>query len=323
MAQQYAIGVDIGGTNIVAAVVAEDGRVLSRLSTPTEAERGPEDGIRRICELVERAESDAEIPPGDVAGIGIGCTGPLDLERGRVINPYTLPTWDDVPLVEAVSNRFGLPVVLLNDCDVAALGEHWVGAGKGTRNMLYITVGTGIGGGIIANGHLYRGVGLTAGEIGHHVIDINGPKCYCGARGCWEMLAAAPAIARAAAEAAQEGSLLLAMAGGNREKITAKLVADAAGRGDPVAGEIMRRTAFYLGTGVANLLNILAPDVVVMGGGVMQSWSLLAPGMMETIRARSGMVPFEHIRIVPAALKLNAGVIGAARALFDHLRGEL
>jgi glucokinase len=262
----------------------------------------------------------------DIGGIGIGCTGPVDSLTGRVHNPYTLPTWDDLPLVDYLRPHFDIPIYLLGDCDVAALGEYWCGAGRGYRHMLYITVGTGIGGGIIHNGRLHRGVGLVAIEPGHHVIDLNGPQCYCGARGCLEMFAAAPAIARRGQEAVQHASadsLLLKLAEGDPNQITPKLIAQAAEKGDPAATEVMRQTGVYLGVGLANLINILTPEVVVMGGGVMQSWNLLAPQIKKTLAERGAMVPFDKVKLTQASLGLTAGVIGAGRAILDYLQGTL
>jgi glucokinase len=318
------VGVDIGGMSVVAAVVAAaDGQLLSRESMPTEAERGPEDGTRRVGDLIARVTAEAGMTVEQALGIGIGCTGPIDSVRGRIQNPYTLPTWDDVPLVDSLVERFGKPALLLHDCAVAALGEQWIGAGQGARHLLYITVGTGIGGGIIADGRLYRGVGLLAGEVGHQVIDINGPECYCGGRGCWEMLAAAPALSKLAAERATPDGVMLRLAGGDRANITPKIVSEAAAQGDGVAQALWEQEARYLGTGVANLMNVLAPEVVVMGGGIMQGWQTLAPTLLATIRGRGVMVPFDQIRVVPAGLGMNAGVIGAARGLAAHLRGEL
>ncbi len=318
----YVVGVDIGGTNMSAAVVAgPPARILTRRRVPTEPRRGPEDGLRRLSDLIDQVISDADA--AQIGGIGIGCTGPVDSIKGTVHNPYTLPTWDGLSLVAPLSARFSLPVVLLNDCDVAALGEHWAGAGRGTRHMLYITVSTGIGGGIIIDNRLHIGVGLTAGEIGHHVIDLNGPPCYCGARGCWEMLAAAPAIARFAAERAADGSLLLELAGGDREQITSETTAHAATQGDPAAKTVMEQTAFYLGVGVTNLINILAPEAVILGGGVIESWPLLAPTLLATANARGTMLPFDQVKIAPAGLGTDAGVVGAARAIWDYLHGRL
>lgn len=322
--EQLAAGVDIGGTNMVAALVnTQTAEVVTRDSIPTEPRRGPQDGFQRLGDLIARLCAAVGVLPGALTGIGVGCTSPIDSERGLVNNPYTLPTWENAPLLPTLMARFGLPGVLLNDAHVAALGEYWAGAGRGARNLIYVTVGTGVGGGIILNGRLHRGVGLLAGEIGHQVIDINGPECYCGARGCLEMLAAAPAIERFACERATEGGRMLALAGGDREAITARIVYEAAKGGDPLAADLLAQTGFYLGVGIANLLNTLAPDVVILGGGVMQGWDLIAPRLHETVAARGGMIPFEQVRIEQAALGLNAGVIGAVRGILDHLAGTL
>src|SRR5579859_3759925 len=245
---EYVVGVDIGGTNMVAAVAASaTGELLARASVPTLSQRGPEDGLRRIAELIEHVITDSGVP--DVGGIGIGCTGPVDSFTGRVYNPYTLPNWDGLPIIDHVVARFKKPAYLLGDCDIAALGEYWRGAGRGFRQMLYITVGTGIGGGIIENGRLHRGINLVSSEPGHHVIDINGPECYCGARGCLEAYAAGPAIARRGREAVQNApadSILLKLANGDSDQINAKLISQAADLGDPIAAKLMRDTGIYL-----------------------------------------------------------------------------
>lgn len=320
----YAAGVDIGGTNTVVAIIDPDSAaVLARESIPTEPQRGPEDGFRRLGDLIERLCRAVNVLPADLVGIGVGCTGPIDSEHGTVNNPFTLPTWDNAPLIPALTERFGRPSILLNDAHVAALGEHWVGAGRGTRNMIYVTVGTGIGGGLILDGRLFRGVGQQAGEIGHQVIDINGPLCYCGARGCLEMLAAAPAIERAARARATPESMMLSLAGGDPARITARIVYQAAQAGDTTASGLLAETGFYLGVGISNLLNTLAPEMVILGGGVMQGWDLISPRLHETVSERGGMIPFDQVRIVRAALDLNAGVIGAVRGILDHLAGTL
>lgn len=324
MPNQLAVGVDIGGTNMVAALVhVTTAAVVTRASIPTQPRRGPEDGFRRLGDLIARLCAEVGVQPADLAGIGVGCTSPIDSERGLVNNPYTLPTWENAPLLPTLMARFGLPGVLLNDANVAALGEYWAGAGRGARTLIYVTVGTGVGGGIIINGRLHRGVGLLAGEIGHQAIDVNGPVCYCGARGCLEMFAAAPAIERFARERATGAGRMLAMAENEPERLTARIVYEAAKAGDPVAVDLMAQTGFYLGVGIANLMNILAPDVVILGGGVMQGWDLIYPRLRETIDARGGMIPFDKVRIEQAALGLNAGVIGAVRGILDHLAGTL
>lgn len=322
-AVEYVVGVDIGGTNMVAAVLAAaDARVVSRESVPTLPSRGPADGFARLGDLIARVVASAGLALDDIGGIGVGCTGPLDSVRGLVNNPYTLPTWVNAPLVDTLTQRFQRPVVLLNDAHVAALGEVWNGAGRGYRHVIYITVGTGIGAGIIVNGRLHRGVGLMAGEVGHQAIDLNGPECYCGGRGCLEMLAAAPAISRRAAARAEPGGLMLRLAGGDPAAITPRLVYEAALQGDAAACDLMHETGVYLGIGIINLLNTLAPEMVILGGGVMQGWSLLYPAIHETIDSRQRMVPYDDTQIVPAALSLNAGVTGAARAILDHLADQ-
>ena len=316
---EYAIGLDIGGTNMVAGVIAcADGRVVSRHTVPTDSNNGPEDGLRRMADLIDQVLDMAHVGRADTVGIGIGCSGPVDPATGRVHNPYTLPGWDGLPIVDHLTATFDLPAYIVGDAQCAALGEHWIGAGKGSRHMIYITVGTGIGGAVIVDARLHQGTRQAAGEVGHQVIDINGPFCYCGARGCLEMLAAAPAITQFAVENAPQGSLLLAMVAGDRAQITPQLVSRAANQGDPFSRKMMQRVAFYLGTGIANLINILAPELIVMGGGVMQSWSLLAPGILDTVAKRAAMVPVDDIKIVPAKLGLNAGITGGARLVLDR-----
>src|SRR5258708_7399521 len=187
----YVVGMDIGGTNMVAAVVASvTGDLLSRASVPTLSQRGPEDGLRRIGELIERVIGESGVP--GIGGIGIGSTGPVDSVTGRIHNPYTLPNWDGIPIIDYVVERFQKPACLLGDCDVAALGEYWRGAGQGSRHMLYLTVGTGIGGGIIENGKVHRGGGVVSSETGHTVIEMNRSEWYCGRRGRLGRVAARP-----------------------------------------------------------------------------------------------------------------------------------
>ena len=312
------LGIDIGGTKTMAAVLRlSSGEVVSCLTIPTLAERGPEISLQRIRELVRAVVQQAGVEMSQISGIGIGCAGPLDSARGRIQNPFTLPTWEDVPIVDDLVAAFGIPTLLVNDAHAAALGEYWMGAGKGSRNMLYVTISTGIGGGIIVDGRLLRGVGLMAGEVGHAVIDKQGPKCYCGTRGCWEMMASGTAIARMAQERATEQSLIWQLTKGKSQAITAEIVSEAARRGDGLAQQIMDETAENLGIGIANLMNILGPDVIVLGGGVMASWDLLEETMFKTIYGRIGMVPFDQIRILRAALENDSVLVGAVRALVD------
>ncbi|MEA3345314.1 MAG: ROK family protein [Chloroflexota bacterium] len=313
------VGVDIGGTKIAVGLVdAQDGRMLARGQEPTEPRRGAADGIRRIGDMIEVVCTEASVQPQELLGIGIGCTGPVDPATGRMAYPDNLPTWDDADIFTPLRDRFGpLPMALENDCDAAVLGEQWAGAAQGVPNVAYVTVSTGINAGLILGGKLHRGVSGTAGEFGHHTIDLNGPECYCGARGCLEALAAGPAIALAAQQRARaEDTVLTKLTQEQRvEAITAQTVVQGALKGDRVAQEIVERTAFYIGVGLANLITIVGPEVIVMGGGVLTEWELFAPTVKRVAVEWASMVHPERVRILPSALGPDVGVIGAARAV--------
>jgi len=267
--------------------------------------------------MIESVCTERGVAPENLLGIGIGCTGPVDPATGRLAYPDILPTWDDADLFTPLRERFGpLPMALENDCDVAVLGEQWVGAARCAPNVAYVTVSTGINAGLILDDKLHRGVSGTAGEFGHHTIDINGPECYCGARGCLEAMAAGPAMARTAQERARlEDTLLVEVAAGQIEAITAQTVVQAALKRDPVAREVVERTAFYIGVGLANLITILGPEVIVMGGGVLTEWQLFAPTVKHVAVEWASLVHPEGVRILPSALGPDVGVIGAARAV--------
>ena len=312
--EQIVIGVDIGGTNIVVAAVSATGDLLARTSAPTLPKQGPADGVRRIAAMVREVQRKAG--DSDIAGVGIGCTGPVNRRTGTVHNPYTLPTWDDFPLTSRLSDVLQVPVVIENDAHVGALGEHWRGAGRGSQHMIYVTVGTGVGGGLIFNGLLYTGATGTAGEIGHHSVNMNGPACYCGGRGCVEQYAAAPALTRRARERMLFSETLMALVEGDPEGINPKILAEAARLGDPVARAVIDEGAIALAVGLANLAYILVPDIIVMGGGVMRSFDLFQPTIDDTLGRLN--FPLGGLRVLKAALDTDAGVIGAARAVLDR-----
>lgn len=302
----YVLGVDIGGTKIAVAAVSLDGEIIARSEIEARAAEGAPRVIARLNDALHSIQQNDTL-----MGIGIGCTGPVDPRTGHVMNPYTLPTWDDVDLVSPIAAEFGCPVVLENDCDAAALGEVWLGAAAGATNAIYVTVGTGVGAGLILQGRLYRGVGLVAGELGHMTIDYQGAPCYCGSRGCLEMYAAGPAIAKAYA----------ARTGG--AATNARAVMEAVDRGDADASAIIRDAAFYLGIGLCNLITLLAPDVIVLGGGVMERFDLFEPTLRETIAQRVTLVPWQQVKLTRAALGANAGVVGAAKGLLERLERGL
>lgn len=284
--------VDIGGTKIAVGMVSSSGQLLRRRENLTAPARGPDDGLRLICKMLRQTVAEA----GDLLqGIGIGCTGPVDPLTGTLQKNEFLPGWEGMHLTDELSHSFGVPVAMENDADAAALGEFAWGAGKGAKRFLYVTVSTGIGGGIIFDGQLYRGADGSHPEIGHHVIDHAGPLCFCGARGCWESLASGPALA-------QRGGLS-----------NARQVCEAARRGDIEALAAIELEGLYLGIGVANLITLFMPDVIALGGGVMQSRDLFWEKILSIMRASCGLVPFEKTRLLPAALGADVGLMGAAQ----------
>lgn len=316
MNNDFAIGIDVGGTSVVAGVLRRDGTLLSRRAMPSDSQRGIDDGMMRLAALADDVLQDAGIAHDQLAGVGIGASAPIDRAAGRIHNPFTLPGWEGIPIGPHLSQHLGAPFCLIGDCDAAALGEQWQGAGRGANSLIYITVGTGIGSGIILDGRLRIGVGGATCEAGHIVIDLHGPECYCGARGCLEMMAAAPAIVKRAQAALNDAPILRAHCHGDPQAITAKMIYDTAMQGDGAAMQVMRDTGVFLGIGLASLMNVLGPEKVILGGGVMQGWDLIAPAMFDTLRERGAMVPFDQIGISQAALGLNAGITGAARAAF-------
>ncbi len=332
------IGVDLGGTQVRAALV-QDGRLLSRVGYLTQDEEGFESVLHRIQEAIREAAQQGGVSLEQVIGIGVGAPGPLDSRTGILFAPPNLKGWRNVPLRQLLYDAFNLPIYLGNDANLAGLGEHVYGAGRGVPDMIYVTVSTGIGGGVIIGGRVLEGVSGTAGEIGHMTIDIHGPRCNCGNVGCLEVLASGTAIARRAAEAIEEGlgETMLAVA---RERaaqknplldqagrsglslkaetaplsveVDAAVVVEAARRGDAVAAGIMRRAAENVGVGMVNLIHLFNPSLIVIGGGVSKAGPLLFEPVERIVRERAMEVPRQAVRIVRAELGENVGLLGAA-----------
>lgn len=323
---RYILGVDLGGTNIVVGAMSADGkREFGMHEIPTRAAMGADAVVERIVQMIERVAAETMAATGAsrdaLLGVGIGSPGPLDREQGIVIITPNLG-WRDFPLRDRVSEAVGLPATLDNDANCATLGEWWLGAAKGGRNVVGLTIGTGIGGGLILDGRLYHGASDVAGEIGHTTIDSTGRRCGCGNYGCLEAYASGPAIAERAREALAGGepSAMPALVGGDLSRLTAALVYQAAREGDRLALEVVRETARLLGAGVANLLNIFNPDVVVLAGGVTQAGDALFEPMRAEVRRRAFKPAVDACRIVPGALQGKAGVIGAI-ATFAQQKG--
>lgn len=323
--QNYIVGVDLGGTNIVVGAMSNDGSRQHGMHTqPTRAEEGAEGVIGRMARMVETTIAttmqETGVSRDAFLGVGIGAPGPLDRQRGVVLLTPNLG-WRDVPLRDMMSRLTGLPAAIDNDANCATYGEWWIGAARGARHVIGVTIGTGIGGGLVLDGKLYHGASDMAGEIGHTTIDQTGRRCGCGNYGCVEAYASGPAIAERAREAlAFEGtSILPGMVNGDLSQITAQTVYAAAAEGDPVAMEVVRDTARFLGTGIANLLNIFNPDVVVIAGGVTQAGDALFLPLRAEVRRRAFRPAVEAVRIVPGELPGTAGVVGAAAAF----RGQM
>jgi glucokinase len=314
---QYIVGVDLGGTNIVVGAMPEDGsRTLAVRSEPTHAQRGAESVVDHIVAMATQTISDVMAETGaaarDFVGVGVGAPGPLDRENGVVVVAPNLG-WRNFPLRDAIAARVRLPVTLDNDANCATVGEWWRGAAQGGRNVVGMTIGTGIGGGVILDGKLYHGSSDVAGEIGHTTIDSTGRYCRCGNYGCLEAYASGTAIAARAREALErnEASMLKTMVDGDLEQLTAAIVYDAANKGDALAHEIVRDTARFLGAGIANLLNILNPDVVVIVGGVTLAGERLFEPLRAEVKRRAFRPAVESCRVVPGDLSGTAGLVGA------------
>ena len=248
-----------------------------------------------------------------IAGVGVSAPGPLDSETGTIIAIPTLPGWEEFPLAVSLTEEFSLPVVVENDGIAAANGEWRFGAAKGLRHFVYVTVSTGIGGGVVVDGRLLRGRRGLAGHVGHMVIDPNGPRCSCGAQGCFEALASGSALAIAGRQAAKQSSLLARHA---IDAITARDIVEAARAGDDLASRLLEREAAYLGLGFSNLAHVYSPQAIVMGGGVSQAFDLLHPKIVAAFRT-SAMPPFRDTAVVAAKLADNAGLVGAAALVWE------
>ncbi len=304
-------GVDIGGTKIAVGLVDETGRVLSRAETPTLADRGYAEAIDRTTEILRQVSDKAG---QKITGIGIGSTGPVDPITGEIGNVNHFPKWQGRNPVHDLESRFKVSVAMENDADAAALGEAGWGAGKNKTRLMYVTVGTGIGAALVIDGQIYRGVAHSHPEIGHHVIDPSGPPCLCGFRGCWESLAAGPAMANWIKSAAPSDYPHL-------RDLTGKRVCELARSGDPIARKAVERETYYLGLGLANLVTLFTPDAIVLSGSVMKSADLFLDGIRNRIAESCAFVPWQKVEISLASLGEDANLIGAARVWYCRFAG--
>ena len=314
------LAIDLGGTKIIAAIISNEGQVIAREYRLTLADEGVQPVINRIFSAVDHLLSLRNIGSSQLDSISIAAAGAINLEEGLITSSPNLPGWHDVPLRDIIEEKYRVKTFLINDANAAALGEHCFGAGKGVNNLIYLTVSTGIGGGIIINGELYSGSHGSAGEIGHMTIDTNGPRCNCGNIGCWEMLASGTAVAKEAIRRIRQGeeSSLTEMVEGKIENITAEKVSRAAERGDSLALEVILKTATYLGVGLVNLVNIFNPEMIIIGGGMSKMGDLLLNPARQVVKERAFQISAQAVRIVPAQLGDDGGVLGAAAFAFQQ-----
>lgn len=309
---KVAIGIDLGGTNIAGGLVDEDGKLLARNGTPTKAHEGPDAVVGRIAGLIEELRPKA---PGKIVGVGIGSPGPLHPTEGFIYSTPNMPGWDNYHLRDRVAEKTGLPVTVENDANCAVLAEAWRGAGRGCRTIVALTLGTGIGGGVVYDGKLVNGPTMSAGEVGHVTINYSGPKCGCGNHGCLEAYCGAAGIVSRAQDLLDKPgtvSLLRDWTEQGKEKLTPALISRAADKGDGVALSVLRDTGRLLGVGIASLVNLFAPEKVILGGGVAAAGETLFKAVREHVRRYAFAPASQEVEIVPAEMGNDAGIIGAA-----------
>lgn len=318
----FAIGVDLGGTNLRAAAVDDAGRLLEKVTSGTEVARGRDHVINDMAQLILELAAKFQ-GRGNLAGIGVGVPGIIDMSTGMLRESPNLPGWHDYPVRDEIERRIKAPVILENDANAAALGETWLGAARDHDSMCMLTLGTGVGGGIVIAGEPWRGMTGMAGELGHITVDPNGPPCGCGNRGCLEQFASATAVKRMALELIESGHAPeLARAAEGNVEFSAKSVYQMAVQGDAPAKAIFNRVGWSLGIAVADLVNIFNVPMIVVGGGVASAWEAFAPAMMEEAMRRSfvlratapdGAQGRPTTIVTRALLGSDAGLYGAAR----------
>ncbi|MEO8042427.1 MAG: ROK family protein [Acidobacteriota bacterium] len=315
MANVYVLAGDVGGTNLRMAAVSSDGSMLCQVSEPTPKTGAADDVIDAISRVAESCIAESRID-GRPAAFGLALAALVSVCEGRALSSPNLPELNGLFLAAKLSERLNLPVVLENDATAAAIGEHWLGSSKGVESSVFVTLGTGVGGGLILDGRVYRGVDGTAGEIGHICVEPDGVRCGCGSHGCVEQYSSATAIVRMAREQLEQG---LASRLKVDEAFTSKDVYDAAAKGDAVSLETFRQMGRYLGIVLAGLVNVLNPELIVIGGGAAAGWDFFIEHLRSELLARAFRHPATRVRIVRASLGETAGILGAARVAIDSV----
>lgn len=310
----YYIGIDLGGTNIKAGVVNDDGRVVFKLSRPTKAERGYMMVIKDMAKIVFEVSEVGKIPMQEISCIGIGCPGTINRDEGKIEFSNNL-NWYSVPVVECMENLTGKKIFIENDANAAAFGEYIAGSLKGTQNALFITLGTGVGSGIILDGRIFVGFNGMGGELGHIVIVENGLRCTCGRNGCLEAYASASALIRRTKEVMQQqpSSKLWDVCGGQLKRVNGSTVFKAADQGDETAKKIIDEYTGYLSSGIVSAVNVLQPEIVAIGGGLSGSADVIIPKINERLKNEAFSRHYGRQSVaMKAELGNDAGIIGAA-----------
>jgi glucokinase len=302
------IGVDLGGTNLRTALVNHNGEIVDKVKEPTCASDGHARVVHKLIKNIKAQLNSAFRNGIKIAAVGVGAPGVIHADTGVVVKSPNFPDWNNLPLKKELEDALSLPVSIENDANAAALGEQWRGAGQGIASMILLTLGTGVGGGIILNGRIWPGADGMAGEIGHMTIIPDGRQCGCGNTGCLEMYASSRGIVMTYQERSSRSNM-----------ITSEEIYQAARNGDVLASDVMKEMGRLLGIGIANLINIFNPEMIVIGGGVKDAWPLFIEVVREEIKQRAFEYPAARTQIVPSVLGDDAGMIGAAALAFQKL----
>lgn len=312
MSRPLFAGIDLGGTKILVLIADADGRIVGSARAATLADEGPERVIDRIMGTLSDAAKAAGVETASLDAVGISAPGPIDARAGVITDPPNLPGWHDVPLARIVHERSGLPALLENDANCGAVGEHNFGAGRGSRDMIFVTISTGIGGGVIIANELYAGASGAAGEVGHIGVSAEGPKCGAGHTGCLEAFSSGTAIAARATEMIAAGELpLTARIAAGAPPLSAEDVYEAARQGEAAAEAMITTAGRYLGIGLASIINAFNPQAIILGGGLTNVGDMILSPALETARARSFEQSFRDVRVVIGELGERAPALGA------------
>jgi glucokinase len=317
----------VGGTKLATVLATRDGEILHKVRLPTEAARGPAFGTARLVSMLYQNLDEGGVDLADIIGIGVACGSPMDAERGIILGPPNLQSWNPVPIVEILRAEFGLYAQLENDANAGALAEWLFGAGRGKRDVVYMTMGTGIGGGLILDGRLYRGANGNAGEVGHmRVVRQGGPLCGCGKRGCLEAFCSGPAIARRAQEALRrrsyDDSAIVSLAG-SLDAVTAEHLFAAARQGDELALNLVDETAHYLGVGLANIIQALNPEVIVLGTIATEQGDFFLDRVRRVVREETWPLMSQVCEILPSPLGERVGDLAAISIILQSVSRDV